>query len=436
MQINKYIKNPLLQKIAVYAFSDGISKALPFLLFPVIAYYLTKEEFGLVTNYNVLISVIGPFIGMSATSYLAVEYYNKDSDPKSVYQNLLYLNLVLFILVSAVIFLFYPYFEKWSGLNIKWITLAIAGAIFAAVIDLFFTKIRMDENAKLFGIVNVLNSALGASLTVLFVILLKWGWEGRIYSLFIASGIAGLISLYYSIKYIKHFKKPDAAMLKSILVFGLPLLPHQLAVWIKTGFEKFFITASLGLGQNGVYSFAITICAIFVMVSNAFFSAFSPYVYKTLSEIKEESNEYQVKLNIVKKSYAFLIVYLIVLIIGGLASTLLVNYYFKAKYGESIIYLPFLLGFNFFNSCYIVLSMFVYYSKSTKFLSLITLSTSMLQVLLMMLLVNIMGALGAALSAFLVSIVTMIIIYIYSNKVYKMPWFNFNDMLNNKSISI
>jgi O-antigen/teichoic acid export membrane protein len=292
----------------------------------------------------------------------------------------------------------------------------------------------MDENAKLFGIVNILNSTLGAGLTLLFVIYLKMGWQGRIFSLFIGTSLAAALSLYYSIKYIRQFEKPKLKMFKSMFVFGLPLLPHQLAVWIKTGFEKFFITASLGLGQNGVYSFAITICAIFVMVSNAFFSAFSPYVYKTLSEIQDSSNEYQIKLNIVKKSYLFLIVYMLVLVIGGIASYIFINYFFKEKYGESIIYLPFLLGFNFFNSCYIVLSMFVYYSKSTKYLGVITISTSMLQVFLMIYLVGFMGSLGAALAAFATSIVTMITVYIYSNKVYKMPWFNFADIFGSKNL--
>lgn len=428
IKLNEYIKNPLLQKIAVYAFSDGISKALPFLLFPLMAYYLSKEEFGLVTNYNVLISILGPFIGMSATSYLAVEYYNKESDAKSVYQNLLYFNLFLFGVVSIVIFSFYSYFESWSGLHIKWISLAIISAFLAAITDLFFTKIRMDENAKLFGTVNILNSALGAALTILFVIGLKWGWEGRIYSLFLGTSLAAILSLYFSIKYVKKFKKPRTKLFKNMFVFGLPLLPHQLAVWIKTGFEKFFITASLGLGQNGVYSFAITICAIFVMVSNAFFSAFSPYVYKTLSEIKDSGNEYQIKISIVKKSYMFLLVYLIVLLIGGITSSAFINYFFKEKYGESIIYLPFLLGFNFFNSCYIVLSMFVYYSKSTKYLGVITISTSLIQILFMIYLVGVMGALGAAMAAFLVSIITMVAVYVYCNNVYKMPWFNFADM--------
>lgn len=428
-QINKYIKNPLLQKIAVYAFSDGISKALPFLLFPVIAYYLTKEEFGLVTNYNVLISVLGPFIGMSSASYLAVEYYNKENDAKRVYLNLMYFNIFLFLVVSSIVFPFYVYFEKWSGLEIKWIGLAIISAVLAAVVDLFFTKIRMDENAKLFGIVNVLNSALGAGLTVLFVILFKWGWQGRIYSLFIGTSLAGLLCIYYSIKYFKKFKKPDTKLLKSMLIFGLPLLPHQLAVWVKTGFEKFFITSSLGLGQNGLYSFAITICAIFVMVSNAFFSAFSPYVYKTLSGINDGENEMKIKVGIVKKSYAFLLIYLLVLVIGGISSTIFINIFFKEKYGDSIIYLPYLLGFNFFNSCYIILSMFVYYSKATKYLGLITISTSILQVLLMMFLVGRIGTIGAAMSSCLISIITMLVVYFYSNKVYPMPWFNFSKIV-------
>ncbi len=422
----------MLQKIAVYAFSDGISKALPFLLFPIMAYYLSKEEFGLVTNYNVLISILGPFIGMSASSYLAVEYHNKESDAKSLYQNLLYFNLFLFGIVSVVIFSVYSYFESWSGLQIKWISLAIISSVFAAFTDIFFIKIRMDENAKLFGIVNVLNSFLTGTLTILFVIFFKWGWQGRIYSLFLGTCLLAMLSFYFSRSYLKKIKKPNIKLLKNMFGFGLPLLPHQLAVWIKTGLEKFYITSSLGLEQNGVYSFAITICAIFVIVSNAFFSAFSPYIYKSLSEINSFENEYKIKINVVKKSYIFLIIYFFILIIGGVLSTLLIHYFFNEKYGVSVKYLPYLLAFNFFNSCYIVLSIFIYYSKSTKYLGLISITTSLLQVFLMMYLVEYFGAIGAAMASCFVSIVTMIVVYFYSNYVCSMPWFNFSLIFKTK----
>ena len=347
----------------------------------------------------------------------------------------MYLALFLFLVTSSILFSFRTYIQNWIGLSFKYIVLALISSIFALLLDLYLTKLRLDEKAKIFGIFNIVNSIIGAAITILFVVVLKWGLDGRIYSLFILTILSGIVSLIYTLKYIGNFTKPDLKIMKNILTFGIPLLPHQISVWIKTGFEKFFITASLGLAQNGVYSFAVTISSIFVIISNAFFSAFSPYVFKTLSNIKNDDESNDVKLAVVRKSYIFLVVYFFILVLGGLICTAFVKFLFNEKYGTSIIYLPFLLGFNFFNSCYIVLSMFIYYSKTTKYLGLITISTSILQVLLMVYLVNILGSLGAAFTSFLVSFITMVIVYMYSNNVYKMPWFNFADIFGKRIIT-
>jgi O-antigen/teichoic acid export membrane protein len=93
------------------------------------------------------------------------------------------------------------------------------------------------------------------------------------------------------------------------------------------------------------------------------------------------------------------------------------------KYGESINYLPYLLAYNFFNAMYIALAMFVYYSKKTKYLGILTLITAILQVLLLVYFIPQFGTIGAPISGLIVSMVTVIFIYFLSNKAYPMPWF-------------
>src|SRR5690606_17590055 len=134
------------------------------------------------------------------------------------------------------------------------------------------------------------------------------------------------------------------------------------------------------------------------------------------------------KLGIVKKSYIFLALYFVVLIFGGIAAYIFIMLFFKEKYEESIRFLPFFLGFNFFNSCYIIFSMIIYYSKTTKYLGVITIATSFVHVVLIVSLTNVFGAVGTAASSLIVSILTMFAIYFYSNRVYPMPWFEFSTI--------
>jgi O-antigen/teichoic acid export membrane protein len=416
---------PLLKNIFIYAFSDGLSKALPFLVFPIVAYYLSAEDFGRVNNYQVLILIITPFIGLSTNSYLTIEYHKKNQDIKKMYNQIIYFNFFMFLITSVITIFMLTKINKWAELDTVWIFSALFSALFLTYTELYTTKLRMEEKAKIFGLFNFSTAFISSALTILLVVVLKLNWQGRIFSLLITTILFGAIAIYNGLKFIKKFYKLDFSYWESFLFFGLPLLPHNLSIWIKTGFDKLFITDSLGLAANGVYSFALSINTIFALFSAAFFSAFSPYVYAKLA-VDNSIELANAKNDIVKKIYYFLLFYLSILFIGYFVLHFLIKQFFFLKYGESLYYLPFLLGYSFFNSIYISLSMFVYYSKKTKFLGILTISTSLLQVVLMMNLLEYFGVLGAAIASFSVSIVTTIVIYIYSNRVFPMNWFQIN----------
>lgn len=422
--IKSKIQNPLIQRMVVYAFSDGISKAMPFLVFPIVAHYLTQEEFGLVANFSVLAAVIGPFVGMSTNSVLSVDFFRKRKEElPHFYANLIYTNLILFVLLFFIVLLSSRYIQSWTEYSLSWQILAMITVFFSSFTTLFTTRLQLEGKAKRFGQFQIFSSAIGAILTYLFVAIFLWSWKGRIYSLVFSSVIPGIIAMVYTFKFIgKKFPKLDIDIIKTTLLFGLPLLPHNLSFWLKSGFEKLLVTNTQGLAENGIMSFAQTLSFIFVLITTAFFGAYSPYLFKKLSSIKESDTH--TKVGLVKTSYFFLITYMIILIIGYLIIRVGVSFYFE-KYLLSLNYLIYFLGFNFFNACYAIFSGYLFYSKNTKFLGIITISTAFLQVGISIFFVNKFGGIGTAYSTLIVSIITSIVVAIYSNKKYPMPWLYF-----------
>ena len=422
--IRSKVKNPLLQRMVVYAFSEGVSKAMPFLVFPIVAYYLTQEEFGLVANFSVLTAVLAPFVGLSTYSALSVDYYKKPKEElPAFYANLLYTNLLLFLLVLIIVLLLTKVIEQWTGYSLGWQLLAMISLFFAPFVSLFSTRLRLEEKAKKFGQFQILSSTIGALLTFVFIAVFLWSWKGRIYSLVFSSVLPGLIALYYTIRFLGNkLPKIDLTIVKSTILFGLPLLPHNLSFWLKSGFEKLLVTGTQGLAENGIMSFAQTVSSIFVLITTAFFGAYSPYLFKRLANLSSEN--YADKLDLVKKSYLFLLAYLVVLLLGYFLIRVGVEVFFF-KYHDSLEYLIYFLGFNFFNACYAIFSGYIFYTKSTKFLGLITITTAFLQVGLSVLLVNLYGGIGAAYSTLIISVLTALSVGIFSNRKYPMPWFYF-----------
>jgi O-antigen/teichoic acid export membrane protein len=425
----KHIKvSPLLKNIFIYAFSDGLTKALPFLVFPIIAYYLSAEDFGRVNNFQVLISLLIPFATLNTSSYFSVDYYKNIKNAKLVYNQILYFTFFLFLIVSISVLLFLNKISELVELPVFWILIALVITFFNAFKSLFLVKLRIQKKAKFFGVFNFMSALVASSLVILLVVIFNYGWEGRLWSLFITAFLTGTISLYFSLKYINKFRKFDMSYWKPFLLFGLPLLPHSLAIWVKAAFAKIFITDSLGLAENGVYSFAISINAIFLIFAMAFFSAFSPYMYKKLSSTEIKDDLYLIKKDIVKKTYIFLILYGVILFLGYFVLSFIINEFFLEKYGEALTYLPYLLFYNLFNAGYISLSSLIFYTKSTKYLGVLTIITAFLNIVLLFVLIPILGTVGAPIATLIVSVLTLVLIYFYSNKVLYMPWFS-KDLL-------
>jgi len=409
----------------MYAISDGVSKALPFLVFPVIAYYLTTAEFGLISNFNVMVGFMGPFVGLSTNSALSVNFYKIDLNKKvSYYANLVYLNLALFLFCTIVLVSFHSTITNFSGYRLEWQFLALLCVFFIPITSLYTTKLQLEEKARLFGYFQIFTSLINVFFVYLFVVVLRQSWQGRIFGIVLSSVIPGLVATYFTIIFFKFpLPKLDLHIIKSTFKFGLPLLPHNFSYWLKSGFEKLFITSAVGLSANGFLSFAQTISAVFFIISNSFFGAFSPYLFKNLAEIEKNDNQER-KIDLVKKSYIFLMIFFIILIAGYFFSVILIKNYF-IKFEESLNYLPFFLGFNFFNAVYAIFSGYIFYTKSTKFLGIVTLSTALIQVLLTILFVKYFSTLGAVLANFITSILTAVLVIIYSNKKFKMPWLYF-----------
>jgi O-antigen/teichoic acid export membrane protein len=177
----KHIKvSPLLKNIFIYAFSDGLTKALPFLVFPIIAYYLSAEDFGRVNNFQVLISLLIPFATLNTSSYFSVDYYKNIKNAKLVYNQILYFTFFLFLIVSISVLLFLNKISELVELPVFWILIALVITFFNAFKSLFLVKLRIQKKAKFFGVFNFMSALVASSLVILLVVIFNYGWEGRL----------------------------------------------------------------------------------------------------------------------------------------------------------------------------------------------------------------------------------------------------------------
>lgn len=426
--MRKYLKNPLLQRMAVYALSDGIAKAMPFLVFPIVLSYLTTSEFGIVTNFNVITQVFSAIIGMHLTTLINVEYYkNSQEKNKILISNIFWVHIFISILIFFVIYFVRTKIEKYTGLSFNWQLLALSSTFMGVIFSLYTTVLRLQEKAKIYTYYTTTNSIIGALLTFLFVSVFLLSWQGRIYSIVLTSLLFLFPSVYFLFKGNLILSIFNFKSIKSILKFGIPMIPHTLSFWFKTGFDKLLITSYISMSANGLYSFGASISSIFFILNSSFNSAFVPYLFKNLS-LSDETGDQKIKNKLVTIIYLYFLLYFILLFLGYLAIKLIVFLYFD-KYIQALDYLPYFLVFNLLNAGYQIFVNFIFYKKETKYLGIITFTFALLQTLFSYIFIKFFAMHGVGMALVLSNLLLLVVIIYLSTKKYKMPWLNFNYKL-------
>lgn len=110
---------------------------------------------------------------------------------------------------------------------------------FASITNLNMILWRCEERPWSFGKYKIALSSLNIIITIWFVVILLWGWQGRVYSQCIAIIVFGAISLWILIRREYFVLKISKQDMLHVLFFALPLLPHALSFGSKAELIKF-----------------------------------------------------------------------------------------------------------------------------------------------------------------------------------------------------
>ncbi len=402
----------------MYAGFNVINQAIPFFLLPIMTRYLTPTDYGIVATFSVLLAVMVVFVSLSMHGAINVNYFKlKKEELREYIGNVFIILFVSFILVYIVTCIFQSPLSFFTKFPEKWIPNIAIVALFQSFFAITIVLWRAEQKAFPYGLFQISSTILNVSLSVVFVVLLCWGWQGRILGVIITSVIFGLLSIFviYKREYIKFsFNKK---YIKDALFFGIPLIPHALGGWIITGIDRIFINSMVGVAATGLYSVGYSVGMIIGLLAGSFNLAWSPFLFEKLKE-----NNYLTKVKIVKFTYLYDIgIIVLALALSFIAPYFLKffvskNFYFAYKY---VLWIA--LGYA-FNGMYFMVVNYIFYVKKTYILAWVTFSSAGINVILNYFFIKANGAIGAAQATTITFFICFILTWILSVKVYKMPW--------------
>ncbi len=411
-------KHKLFKNTFIYTGSNVINKAIPFFLLPIMTRYLTPTDYGIVATFNVLLAAMIVFVGLNMHGAINVSYFKLKKEELRRYIGNVFITLFInFILVFIIVFFLKTYLSNIIKFPVRWIPIVTILALFQFIFKINLGLWRVEQKSLPFGLFQISRTILNVSLSVVFVVVLAWGWQGRILGVVITSIVFGIFSIFVIFKrrYIKF--SFNIKYVKDALFFGVPLIPHALGGWIMTSIDRVFINSMVGVAATGLYSVGYSVGMIIGLLAHSFNLAWSPFLYEKLKE-----NNYLTKVKIVKFTY----LYNICIILAALTLSFIApyflnffvskNFYFAYKY---VLWIA--LGYA-FQGMYFMVVNYIFYIKKTYLLAWVTFTSAGVNIVLNYFFIKANGAIGAAQATTITFFVQFIMVWILSAKVYKMPW--------------
>lgn len=423
-------KKTLVKETFVYTATDAFGRAMGFLLLPFVSYYMPPNELGIATNFTVLTNIITLLAGQAVVNALPYFFYEQSkSENKRMVSNLLLICVVCCLLILCFTAIFNNLVYHYLKLSTRFQMLASLTVISSLINCTNLVLLRLENKSFNFATLQLIQIFLHCLTVIFFVIIFKWGGEGKIYSDVTVPIIMTFIHFTYMYRRGYICFSIEKEMLSKLLRFGIPLVPHSISFWLKGGMDKVFITSFCGLYNNGLYSMALTITSLYTVVSNAFFSAYTPYLQKTLAGITPETEKLK-KCQIVKLTYMLFGLFFILAILAILGGWVILYFIVDSKYQDSFVFVPWLILGLYIYAIYSFTIQFIYKQKKTLVMGTITFCGSIIHILIAYLLIKKLGVMGAVYSGLLSTLLTSVAIAIYSEMVYPMPWLSFFS--NNK----
>ncbi|MEZ5035248.1 MAG: oligosaccharide flippase family protein [Chitinophagaceae bacterium] len=421
-----------LKQFSTYTLVGFIGAGVNFFLMPYLSHFLKPWEYGVLSMINSFVTILIPLIGLSVAGYAKVEYYKYvNKDPKefaSIFSTVQVIPVIpFFIFLLLTILLMHPLaaFLEIPQDKSYWIPLSALLAILTIYYETLIGFNVIEQRPGRYTFFVLLKLVIEVSLTVYFVTVLRYGWEGRLLAWVISTISMFIVSIIYFNKKRLLTKKIKKKYRIAALSFGVPLILHVIGKFVINQSDRVFIAKMVSIDEAGIYNIGYRVGMLILLFVGAVSNFIQPYVFERLADLNNRK-----RIQLVKMSYVIIVGLLGVLLFITFLAPLFFKYLVDHSYYEGIRYV-FWTGLSyFFWGVYIVFTGYIFYYKKTKILGYLAIVNVALNIGLNYVLISKFGAIGAAYATCISFFVVMIIVIWQSSLLVNLPWFEFKMIFN------
>jgi len=401
----------------MYTFAASFNAAIAFTLLPILTKYLSPYDYGIVETFVAITGCLGNIIIVGGNTLLTKEYYNFKRKKRNEYiGNILGVICLSALFLFLFLFSFRTFFSNLIKISHTIIILSIIISFTNVITTMLLSLLQIEKEAKKWALLVNLKSVLNIFISLFFIVVLCWKWQGRIAGISISSIFSFFIALII-------FKKKNITIIfpvkygRIILKMGLPLVLAQIGGWINAALDRVMINNLLDVESTGIYSVGYRFGMIIMLISVAFGRAWSPFFYENIP--KKNS---QINLKIVKVTYIYIVSLFIISICWGWLGKYILYFIVNKNYFEASHFIMLISLAYWVSGVGGMFGGYIIFKGGMLIYSGITCVSAISNIILNYFLLQKIGLIGAAWATFISFGIATGLTIIIGTKYHKMPW--------------
>ena len=249
----------------VYGLGNLLSKVTGFLMIPIYTRFLSPSDYGTLELLTLTSEVIAIIISGRISSGIARFYFEYEDDRDRA--DVISTSILAVAGISGIgILLASAFRNSISNLVLGdpslgyFFLVAFAGLWFSLVSEIGFIYLRIIKASGRFIAWSLAKLVVSLSLNIYFLMGLKIGVIGILYSRVISCGFILIVIVLPLLRSIG--LRFSSARFSELMRFALPLVPSSLANMVVLVSDRFFIRSLVSLAETGIYSLATRFAVI------------------------------------------------------------------------------------------------------------------------------------------------------------------------------
>ena len=292
----------LLRHSALYGLGNLVARIVSVLLLPLYTRYLTPADYGLIETLVALSAVLTAFAAQAMKSAFFRFYFDSAEEDRrrAVIQTAFW-----YVMGAATTLLAAGVLSATTLSRLLFGDGSHRGLVIAAFVGLWAamnyeqmtSMFRVEKRSGAYVVATLANLVVTVAATVLLVVAFEQGPLGVI-----VGNFTGTLAVYAGL--LLHRRgllafRFDRPLYRSMVRYGLPLVPSVVALWATNFSDRFFLVKLADPHEVGLYSIGVRLASAIVIALTAFRMGWPPFAYS----IEDDSEA--------KRTYSFVMTYVV-----------------------------------------------------------------------------------------------------------------------------